>query len=112
MGTLYYSAAQYPIRIDDALLTNLRVVLEKRLDAGLGLSLSWSEAGIGRSTVWLHPTIPVRMHVDDPEATRPDAHAVDAMTVEVEQSGGIMLPPDEEEGAGLRDTPPRGTTAT
>lgn len=110
MGTLYYSAAQYPIRIDDATLTSLRVVLEQRLDAGLGLTLSWSEAGFGRSTVWLHPTIPVRMHVDDPVATPPDSHAVDAMTVELEQSGGIVLPPDEEEGAWMRD-PPHGTTA-
>jgi hypothetical protein len=50
------------------------------------------------------------MHVDDPVATPPDAHAVDAMTVELEQSGGIVLPPDEEEGAWMRD-PPHGTTA-
>ncbi|MBM7502973.1 hypothetical protein ACFPER_05805 [Agromyces aurantiacus] len=108
MGTLYYSAAQYPIRIDDVTLTSLRVVIERRLDAGVGLTLSWSEAGFGRSTVWLHPTIPLRVHVDDPVAIAPDADAIDAMANEVEQSGGIVLPPDDE--FWLRE-PPQGTTA-
>ena len=92
MGTLYYSDAQYPIRIDDDTLANLRVVLERRLDAGLGLTLSWSEAGFGRSTVWLHPTIPMRLHVDDAVTQVPSPDAVDAMMLEVEQSGGIVLP--------------------
>ena len=96
MGTLYYSAAQYPIWIEDAMLASLRVVLERRLDAGRGLTLSWSEAGFGPSTVWLHPTIPVRLHVDDPVAPGPDADAVDAMTVELEQSGGIVLASDAD----------------
>ena len=96
MGTLYYSDAQYPIRIDDDTLANLRIVLERRLDAGLGLTLSWSEAGFGRSTVWLHPTIPLRLHVDDAVAQVPREEAVDAMMLEVEQSGGIVLPEDGE----------------
>ena len=108
MGTLYYSAAQYPIRIDDATLASLRVVLERRLDAGRGLTLSWSEIGFGPSTVWLHPAIPVRLNVDDPVAPGPDAHTVDAMTQEIEQSGGIVLPPDAD--AWMRDAG-QGTTA-
>lgn len=108
MGTLYYSAAQYPIRIDDATLASLRVVLERRLDAGRGLTLSWSDLGFGPSTVWLHPTIPMRMHIDDPVAPGPNSRAVDAMTDELEQSGGIVLASDEH--AWLQD-PPHGTTA-
>jgi hypothetical protein len=94
VGTLYYSSAQYPIRVDDATLASLRVVLERRLDAGRGLTLSWSEPGFGPSTVWLHPTIAVRLHIDDPGAPGPDAAAVDAMGDELQRSGGIVLPPD------------------
>ena len=90
MGILYYSDAQYPIRIDDDTLASLKVVLERRLEAGRGLMLSWSEAGFGRSTVWLHPSIPIRLHVDDAVAQAPSQRAIDAMTLEIEQSGGIV----------------------
>ncbi|MFE5670305.1 hypothetical protein ACFQ58_01720 [Agromyces sp. NPDC056523] len=96
MGTLYYSAAQYPIRIDDDTLASLKVVLERRLEAGLGMTLSWSEAGFGRSSVWLHPTIPIRLHVDDAVSQTAAQDDVDAMMLEVEQSGGIVLPDGQE----------------
>ena len=97
MGILYYSDAQYPIRIDDDTLASLKVVLERRLEAGRGLMLSWSEAGFGRSTIWLHPSIPIRLHVDDAVGQAPSQRAIDAMMQEIEQSGGIVLPNGEDE---------------
>jgi hypothetical protein len=60
MGTLNY--AKTTVDFDDRVLAHLKVVIVSKLRRGEPLQLSWKEpgeTGHGRSSFWLHPTIPL-----------------------------------------------------
>lgn len=58
--------------IEDRALAHLKVVISTKLRRGESFTLSWrhpeGQSG-GRSTIWLHPSIPLRFVFDDPEPT-------------------------------------------
>ncbi|GAA1447737.1 DUF7882 family protein [Leifsonia poae] len=65
MGKLVYGSRE--IDIDDRLLTHLQVVAINRLKREQPFALSWRDArdqGGGRTTVWVHPSIPLMFHFD------------------------------------------------
>jgi len=65
MGKLVYGTRE--IDIDDRLLTHLQVVAINRLKRAQPFALSWRdsrEQGGGRTTVWVHPSIPIMFHFD------------------------------------------------
>lgn len=65
MGKLVYGS--HEIDIDDRLLTHLQVVAINRLKREKPFSLSWRdsrEQGGGRTTLWVHPSIPLLFHFE------------------------------------------------
>ena len=63
MGTLYYGDVATPIEIEDRALAHVKVVIATKLRRGESFTLSWTHGPgqeVGRSTVWLHPSIPLR----------------------------------------------------
>ena len=94
MGTLHYGLATEPIHIEDRALAHLKVVIATKLRRQESFTLSWrhpdGEAG-GRSTVWLHPSIPLRFMFDDPEPPPLNPKWIEALMQSANSSGGISL---------------------
>jgi len=105
---LYYDDADAPILIEDRTLAHLKVVIATKLRRNESFTVSWRHpegAAPGRTTIWLHPSIPLRFVFDDPEP--PELHAgwIAAMANSANSSGGItvlaedMIPADDEDRA-------------
>lgn len=94
MGTMFYGGSATPIHIEDDALAHLKVVIAIKLRRGESFTLSWvhpeGEAR-GRSTVWLHPSIPLRFVFDDPEPPSISREWIEELAQSANTSGGIQL---------------------
>lgn len=94
MGRIYYDSHSDPIRIKDRALAHLKVVIATKLRRNESFTLSWRHPEgepEGRSTVWLHPSIPLRFVFDDPEVPELNADFIASLANSANSSGGIML---------------------
>lgn len=94
MGTLYYGGEATPVEIDDRTLAHLKIVIATKLRRGESFTLSWrhpDEHPRGRSTIWLHPSIPLRFVFDDPDPTELNRHWLEELANSAHSSGGIQL---------------------
>lgn len=94
MGTIYYGGSATPIHIEDRALAHLKVVIATKLRRGESFTLSWrhpEEAPRGRSTIWLHASIPLRFVFDEAEAPELSRQWIDELANSANSSGGIML---------------------
>ncbi|MBB2975300.1 hypothetical protein FHX49_000866 [Microbacterium endophyticum] len=94
MGTIYYGGSEAPIHIEDRALAHLKVVIATKLRRGESFTVSWrhpDEDENGRSTIWLHPSIPMRYVFDDPEPAALSREWIEELSASANSSGGIML---------------------
>ena len=94
MGTLYYGGSETPIEIEDRALAHVKVVIATKLRRSESFTLSWRHADgqpRGRSTVWLHPSIPLRFVFDDPEPAELSRAWIEDLAQSANSSGGILL---------------------
>ncbi|MFK4761828.1 hypothetical protein ACI3KS_12905 [Microbacterium sp. ZW T5_45] len=94
MGMLFYDDEDEPIQIDDLALAHLKVVIATKLRRNESFTLSWRHPEgepPGRSTIWLHPSIPLRFVFDDPNPPALRAEWISAMANSASSSGGITL---------------------
>ena len=94
MGTIYYGGSATPIHIEDRALAHLKVVITTKLRRGESFTVSWEhpdDEPRGRSTLWLHPSIPLRFVFDDPEPTQLSRRWVEDLANSASSSGGITL---------------------
>lgn len=93
MGTLVYGGAD-AIHIEDRALAHLKVVVATKLRRNESFTLSWchpDEEAAGRSTIWLHPSIPLRFTFDEPDTPQLNAKWVEELMHSANSSGGILL---------------------
>jgi hypothetical protein len=105
MGTVYYGGSATPINIEDRALAHLKVVIAAKLRRGEAFTVSWrhpDEEPRGRSTIWLHPSIPLRFVFDEPEPPELSRQYLEDLANSANTSGGIMLIAEQME------TPPEG----
>ena len=98
MGTLYYGDVASPIEIEDRALAHVKVVIATKLRRGESFTLSWrhrDDEERGRSTLWLHPAIPLRFVFDDSEPTTLSREWIERLADSANSSGGIMLVPED-----------------
>lgn len=94
MGTIYYGGSATPIHIEDRALAHLKVVISTKLRRGESFTVSWrhpQDQPRGRSTIWLHPSIPLRFVFDDPEPASLSREWMDELAHTANSSGGITL---------------------
>ncbi|WES64085.1 hypothetical protein P0L94_16645 [Microbacter sp. GSS18] len=117
MGTIYYGGSDTPIHIEDRALAHLKVVIVTKLRRNETFTLSWrhpDDEPRGRSTIWLHPSIPLRFVFDDPEPTELSREWIADLANSVSSTGGIVLVAEHidtdpsEDGAGGQPTPESG----
>ena len=94
MGTIYYGGGGMPIHIEDRALAHLKVVIATKLRRDESFTVSWKhpdDQPRGRSTIWLHPSIPLRFVFDDPEPTELSRAWIEELANSASSTGGIML---------------------
>lgn len=94
MGRIYYDDSAQPIHIEDRALAHLKVVIATKLRRNESFTLSWQHPEgepEGRSTLWLHPSIPLRFVFEDPEPPSLSRQWVEDLANSANSSGGIML---------------------
>lgn len=94
MGTLYYGSARTPIEIEDRALAHLKFVILSKLRRNEGCGFSWvrgADAGGGRSTIWLSPSVPLQF--DFTETGRPELNRawLEALNQQASTTGGLSL---------------------
>ncbi|MGI9824457.1 hypothetical protein [Agromyces sp. Marseille-Q5079] len=97
MGSLYYGNSQTPIGIEDRALAHLKVAIMTKLRRGESFTLGWTHAKDqprGRSTIWLHPTIPLRFVFDEPETPELSRQWIEDLMRSANSTGGIQLVPE------------------
>lgn len=105
MATLHYGTGEEPIFIEDRALAHLKIVVATKLRRNESFTLSWKhpegQPG-GRSTIWIHPSIPLRFVFDEDEAPTINVKWVEQLMHTANSTGGIalvdeILDPDEIE---------------
>ena len=94
MGSLYYGDAKTPIQIDDRALAHLKVVIATTLRRNESFTLSWRHPegdAPGRSTLWLHPSIPLRFVFQDAETPDLSRRWIEELAHSASSRGGITL---------------------
>lgn len=112
MGTIYYGGGAMPIHTEDRALAHLKVVIATKLRRDESFTVSWThpdDQPRGRSTIWLHPSIPLRFVFDDPEPAQLSREWIEELANSASSTGGILLvaehfdtgPVPVAEGAGM-----------
>ena len=94
MGTIYYGGDASAIDIEDRALAHLKVVIATKLRRSESFTVTWrhpEDQPRGRSTIWLHPSIPLRFVFDDPEPTELSRDWIEELASSANSSGGITL---------------------
>jgi len=94
VGTIYYGGSATPIHIEDRALAHLKVVIATKLRRNESFTVSWrhpEDQPRGRSTLWLHPSIPLRFVFDDPEPADLSREWIEELASSANSSGGILL---------------------
>lgn len=94
MGQLIYDGENRPIVLDDRTLAHLKVVVTTKLRRHEGFTMSWrhpENQPPGRSTIWLHPSIPLQFIFDEPEAPDLNPQWIQDLMNSANSSGGIAL---------------------
>ncbi|WP_431802696.1 hypothetical protein [Microbacterium sp. bgisy203] len=110
MGTIYYGGSATPIHIDDRALAHLKVVISTKLRRGESFTVSWRHPDgepRGRSTIWLHPSIPMRFVFDDPEPAELSRAWIEDLAQSANSSGGIQLVAEQIDTNGTADDAPQ-----
>lgn len=97
VGTLYYGNSGTPIGIDDRALAHLKVAITTKLRRGESFTISWQHSDEqlrGRSTLWVHASIPLRFVFDEPEAPEMSREWIEDLMRSANSTGGIQLVPE------------------
>lgn len=110
MGTIYYGGSATPIHIEDRALAHLKVVIATKLRRSESFTVSWQHPEgepRGRSTIWLHPSIPLRFVFNDPEPAELSRDWIEDLAMSANSSGGINLVAENMEDEGAPDDAPQ-----
>jgi len=108
VGTIFYGGSGTPIHIEDRALAHLKVVIATKLRRAECFTLSWQhpdDQPRGRTTIWLHPSIPLRFVFDEPEPPELSRQWIEDLAHSANSSGGIQLIPEY-----LEPKPPKEET--
>lgn len=92
MGRLIYDHIGPAVDIDDRTLAHLKVVIVAKLRRQESFTLSWERPDeYGRTTIWIHPTIPVQFEFDSAEPEQLNRQWIQRLADSAARGGGIVL---------------------
>ena len=111
MGSLTYD--RVVVDFDDRILAHLQVVIVQKLRRGECFLLSWRDAAVvgdGRSSVWLHPAIPLYFKFAGGRTPVINTQWLAQLTRSANSSQGLVVT-GEESAMGSRDPAVRSEIA-
>ena len=109
MGKLVYAESDLNISFEDRALTHLQIVIGELLRQNHGFYFSWKDdpaVGDGRSSVWLHPAIPMYFKYDGSRVPAINREWLSALRKTAESGTGLIFIAEPGEPFG-RTAPPR-----
>jgi len=100
MGTLTYDSTTRA-DFEDRLLAHLQIVIGAKLRRGESFYFSWaddSSVGNGRSSIWLHPSIPLFYKFFGSKQPAINPAWVERMTMLANSSAGLRVVPEPDQG--------------
>lgn len=100
MGFLLYGLPAEAIEIDDRTLAHIKIVMLAKLrrDESFAFSFEYDlSEGSGRSTVWVHPTIPMQFKFLGSRQPMINRAWLEALIVSANSVDGLRLIPEPEE---------------
>ena len=96
MGTLSYDSTS-KIDFDDRTLAHLQLVIGAKLRRGESFYFSWKDdqrVGNGRTTIWLHPTIPLMYKYFGGHSPAINRLWVEALMNSANSAAGLQIVPE------------------
>ncbi len=97
MGRLEYGFTGLVVEIEDRPLAHLKVVILSKLRRHEGVAFTWEQGGGGRSTIWLHPAIPLRFVFVGSRPAVLNEKWLEELAVQANSTGGLRLSREREE---------------
>ena len=94
MGTLYYGAARTAVKIDDRVLSHLKLLIVSKLRRNEPFLLSWAEGadnGHGRSSVWIHESLDIVFRFDGGRQPELEKELLDRLSNEALAPAGVRI---------------------
>lgn len=103
MGTLTYDS-KLVVTLDDRVLAHLQAVIWSKLRRGEQFAFTWTDpmrSGLGRTSVWLSPSIPLAFEYFGSRVPRLNPAWIDALTKSANSPAGLTVvpEPDHPDGA-------------
>jgi hypothetical protein len=92
MGTFYYG--EFEADFDDRLLAHLQIVIGAKLRRGEAFYISWKDdaaIGNGRTSIWLHPSLPLRYKYYGGKMPRINPAWIQELTLSAHSNSGLQL---------------------
>ena len=115
MAKLFYGTTPDPITIDDRMLAHVKVVVATKLRRGESFTLSWThgpDEPVGRSTIWLQPSIPLRFVFESEQPETLDQSLLKRMANDANSSRGLSLDIDMDQQVAANRPAVAGQTQT
>ncbi|MDJ0348886.1 ATP-dependent DNA ligase [Cryobacterium sp. PH29-G1] len=96
MGKLTYDST-LTADFDDRVLAHIQVVIGAKLRRGESFYFTWRDdpqSGAGRSTIWLHPAIPIAFKFFGSRSPTLNREWVEALMSTANSSGGLHIVPE------------------
>ncbi len=98
MGKLFYGDSGTSIVVDDRTLAHLKIAVFTKLRRNESFTLSWqhgTDAPSGRSTIWVHPSVPLHFIFDEDEPPVLNKQWIEQLMRSANSTGGIQLLPED-----------------
>jgi hypothetical protein len=98
MGTFTYDST-LKVDFDDRVLAHLQIVVGSKLRRGESFYFSWRDddaVGNGRTTVWLHPALPLVFKFFGSRMPRIDPAWIQVLSESANSNGGLQLIPEPD----------------
>lgn len=113
MGTLSYDT-NFKADFDDRVLAHLQIVIGAKLRRGESFHFSWKNeqsVGHGRTTVWLHPTVPLVYSYLGSRAPVINRQWVEALMTSANSVAGLQIVPEPADVPLVETAAPLGEPA-
>jgi len=102
MAMLIYGPSSTEIPLEDRALSHLKAVMLAKLRRNESFAFTWDDESGARSTVWIHPAIPLQFKHDEGQPPGLNKTWIDYLMQSANTTAGLRLVPEPpNEGAVL-----------
>lgn len=106
MGRIIYNSSPRELEIDDRTLAHLRVAILNKLRRSESFAMTWDhgvENGSGRTTVWLHESIPLQFVFSGSRPPKLNRLWIEQLLLTANSTSGLHWVPEPDEDDPIDD---------